>query len=275
MRNPQNRPWMICGLFLCCLHLYLLLTTAWVADDAFITFRTIDHFLQGDGPRFNVQERVQTYTHPLWFLCLSFLSYFSGEIYYTTLFFSVSLAMTGLGMLVHGLAPKWEGRLLALGLVCFSKAYVEYSTSGLENPLSHILLAFFVWIWCKNKSSIWLFGTAGLLLLNRLDLGVLLAIPLSVHVDQHRSGKTVLAAMVGFLPLLLWELFSMVYYGFPFPNTAYAKLFSTGLSRWELVQQGGFYLLNGLWVDPVTIVGIGLGVGFALGDRNMKTWPLA
>ena len=41
---------------------------AWISDDAFITLRTIDNMLEGYGPRWNVIERVQTYTHPLWML---------------------------------------------------------------------------------------------------------------------------------------------------------------------------------------------------------------
>ena len=42
-----------------------VLCAAWVADDAFITLRTVDNLLAGYGPRWNVVERVQTYTHPL------------------------------------------------------------------------------------------------------------------------------------------------------------------------------------------------------------------
>ena len=48
----------------------ILLRTAWLSDDGFITFRTIDNFIHGYGLRWNVAERVQTYTHPLWMLLL-------------------------------------------------------------------------------------------------------------------------------------------------------------------------------------------------------------
>ena len=48
----------------------VVLRTAWVSDDAFITFRTVDNALHGDGLRWNPAERVQTYTHPLWMLLL-------------------------------------------------------------------------------------------------------------------------------------------------------------------------------------------------------------
>ena len=46
---------------------FLLLTilyifSAWVADDAYITFRTIENFHHGYGLRWNIQDRVATYT---------------------------------------------------------------------------------------------------------------------------------------------------------------------------------------------------------------------
>src|SRR5262245_21524173 len=43
---------------------------AWVSEDAFITFRYVANVLAGHGPVFNVGERVQGYTHPLWFILL-------------------------------------------------------------------------------------------------------------------------------------------------------------------------------------------------------------
>ena len=43
----------------------VLVTSAWLCDDAYITFRTVENTVEGFGPRWNVIERVQTYTHPL------------------------------------------------------------------------------------------------------------------------------------------------------------------------------------------------------------------
>ena len=43
----------------------------WMCEDAFITLRTVDNWVNGFGLRWNVAERVQSYTHPLWMLCLT------------------------------------------------------------------------------------------------------------------------------------------------------------------------------------------------------------
>ncbi len=55
------------------LYMFLVVRTAWVSDDALITARVMENFVHGYGPVFNVDERVQVYTHPLWFLLLSVL----------------------------------------------------------------------------------------------------------------------------------------------------------------------------------------------------------
>ena len=53
-------------LLLCLVFMAVLLRTAWLGDDAFITFRTVMNVTHGHGLTFNIAERVQSYTHPLW-----------------------------------------------------------------------------------------------------------------------------------------------------------------------------------------------------------------
>jgi arabinofuranosyltransferase len=67
--------------------------------------------------------------------------------------------------------------------------------------------------------------------------------------------KTFITLGLGFLPLIAWELFSLFYYGFPFPNTAYAKI-NTGIPALSLVKQGIFYYQNSLKMDPITLLTI-------------------
>jgi len=61
----------------------VLIKTAWLCDDAFITFRTMDNFVNGYGLRFNVVERVQAYTHPLWLFVMTIPYFFLREPFYT------------------------------------------------------------------------------------------------------------------------------------------------------------------------------------------------
>lgn len=61
----------------------MFVRTAWLCDDAYITLRTVSNFVAGFGPRFNVAERVQAFTHPLWFLLETPVFALSRENFYT------------------------------------------------------------------------------------------------------------------------------------------------------------------------------------------------
>ncbi len=55
-------------------YTYLLIRTAWLCDDAYISYRVVDNFVNGYGLKWNISERVQAYTHPLW-LFLNIIAY--------------------------------------------------------------------------------------------------------------------------------------------------------------------------------------------------------
>jgi hypothetical protein len=78
---------------------------------------------------------------------------------------------------------------------------------------------------------------------------------------------------VGLLPLVVWEAFALFYYGFPLPNSAYAKL-GTGIARADLAAQGVAYLRNSLLWDPVTLAATAVGVGLALAGRRPREMAL-
>jgi arabinofuranosyltransferase len=70
------------------------------------------------------------------------------------------------------------------------------------------------------------------------------------RVGVRRAWKPVL---LGLAPLVAWEVFSLVYYGFLVPNTAYSKL-RHGVPRPEILYQGFLYLLDAVGSTPVTML---------------------
>jgi arabinofuranosyltransferase len=82
------------------------------------------------------------------------------------------------------------------------------------------------------------------------------------------------AVVAGLLPLVAWETFSVIYYGAPFPNTAYAKL-ATGLTTRDLLPHGVAYLAQSLTADPVTLVAIAIGIAAGFLARTRREWTLS
>jgi arabinofuranosyltransferase len=252
--------------------LFVLIRTAWISDDAAITLRTVLNFLNGYGPRFNIDERVQAYTHPLWFLVISAFSIVIKNVFYTTFVLSIGISLLTVWILFTRLATNIYGAIAAGLIFVLSKAFVDFSTSGLENPLSHLLIVSVVILAlnAKNisrfKNLALFFLSCSLLYLSRPDLLVLI-FPLSILVlskYRHTPSTALKAIFVGMSPWLIWTLFSLYYYGVPFPNTAYAKL-ATGIPFIERATQGLHYLEHSLYTDPLTIICISLGiiVGFS------------
>ena len=249
------------------LHAFVVLRNAWLCDDAYITYRTVDNFVSGLGLRWNPVERVQAYTHPLWMFVVAAGYGLSGNIYWTALASSVVCSLLAVWLVAARVACSGWNAAIAIVALTGSSAFVDYSTSGLENPLTHLLLAGFLYRFlCRpiDGANLGLLALiASLAAVNRLDT-LLLYLPALAHaLVRFRRWRGLALVAAGFAPLVAWELFSLVYYGFAFPNTAYAKL-KLYLPREEVVAQGFRYLENSLRLDAITLLTLAGGGALAI-----------
>ena len=259
---------------------YVFVISAWVVDDAYITFRSVDNFVRGEGLTWNVGERVQVYTHPLWMFLMSIVYYLTDELFFTCLAISLALGLLLLWWCRRALRdyPWWAFPLL-FALLMASKAFMDFVSSGLENPLSHLLIALFYTAFLTRPTS-WADATprelvrmtvlAALAFVTRQDT-LLMYLPavgylLVLHVRRLR-WRTLRLAALGLSPAIAWLGFSLFYYGSPYPNTAYAKALTTGVSRSQYLKQGSVYLMNSLQWDPPTLIVIILAVALAIASR--------
>lgn len=283
------------------LLLAALVKAAWVCDDAFITMRTVDNFLHGRGLTWNPGERVQVFTHPLWLGVLTLFDLLSPDGYWTALLSGLVVSAAMLALLLWAV-PGRRSAIAAAGLaLLLSRAQVDFATSGLENPLACLLVVLLLrrdlrpWAdgqpapgpapAATRRRDAWLPPADGdaarllelgllssLLALTRLDLAL---VPLPVLAARVAAGgwrhwrQLLLAAA----PLVLWELFAVVYFGFPLPNTAYAKL-GTGISALDLMRRGTWYFGATLARDPLTLAVLAAGLAWVLvrGDRARRLW---
>ena len=129
--------------------LAVLVRTAWISDDGLISLRTVLNVTHGNGLTFNVGERVQTFTHPLWLALLTAGYLVIGNVYYAAFALSIAASMWVFWLAVSRAASTWQAWVAAAALLS-SRAFVDYSTSGLENPLANLLLAAFVAVFLRD-----------------------------------------------------------------------------------------------------------------------------
>lgn len=258
----------------------VVVKSAWICDDAFITYRTVDNFVSGLGLRWNPSERVQTYTHPLWLALITPVYAVVRSAYFSGLLVSIAVTIAALAVFAFGLARTWPAVVLGILALSGSRAFVDYSTSGLENPLTHLLLLGFLASFLSANAFTrrrvrWLGLLAALTALNRLDAVVLLAPCLVWMIATARGRAQVLSDLaLGFVPLVAWLVFSLIYYGFALPNTYYAKV-GTGVGLGFLLSHGVAYLLDAARLDRLALLVPLAAVTAALIGRRSRELAVA
>jgi arabinofuranosyltransferase len=267
------------------LFLFTFIQIAWIGDDAYITARSVENFIHGHGPNYNVGERVQTFTHPFWFLIISFPYFIMvnvlgmdiySQYYYLVIFISLVFSLGTILVLVKKIALNPFIAFLGVSILVLSRSFMDYTTSGLETPLSYFLSAVFLWVYLEKrpKDHRWLrhlILIAALAALNRFDT-ILFFIPALVYAYFNCEGiskEKFRSVGLGGLPIFAWLVFSVIYYGFPFPNTAYAKL-NTGINPARLIQQGIYYFFDSVDSDPITLFIITVAILWVIISKNRE-----
>lgn len=241
---------------------------AWICEDAFITLRYVENVLQGHGAVYNLGERVQGYTHVLWFLplvpgCLVF-----GDPILVTMGYGIALTL--LSLLLWGCALiRLAGRLAVAACLyavsclvwIFSDCWLSFQTSGLENSLSNLLLIALVAecaLHAAERPARLAFLIA-LLCLTRPDFAFFCA-PLGVLlVFRIRSWRTAAAMLLAILPGLVWLVFAGVYYGEAIPNAVRAGM-GVYPDRFFAAMRGSVYVADWALYDTVAAVATAVAV---------------
>jgi len=248
--------------------IFVFLKNAWVSEDAYILFRSIEQLFAGNGPVWNPHERVQVFTSPLWFFVLSTVRIFSHNVYLNAIVVSLILWILTIDVLKKTFKSNVV-LLTSILLFSASTGFYDYTSSGLENVLAYFVIAVYILNYTKlftfdedskipKENLIWfIFISFGLILCVRHDL-VLILMPPTIYVVLKNwrffsIKQWITLSIIALSPFILWSLFSLIYYGFPFPNTAYAKL-NTGIPQIEIFTQGLKYFISSLKYDTGTLL---------------------
>jgi hypothetical protein len=237
--------------------LFLLAVTARVLpgprtiDDSFITYRYARNILAGNGFVYNPDERVLGTTTPFYTILLTVLGSISGGV--NAPFPNIALILNALAdgivcILLYLLGKKLRSPIAGLGagLAWAIAPYsVTFSIGGLETSVFVLLIVSITYCYLVG----WFIPAAllsALALLTRPD-AILLVGPLILDrciqyyrlfkpgyednvsndipiVQKQKVIRELLGEMCVFvIPLLLWGIFSMVYFGNPIPHSIAAK----------------------------------------------------
>lgn len=274
--------------------LVVFVKNAWVSEDAYILFRSVEQFHSGNGPNWNPHERVQVFTSPLWYGVLSLSRVFSKDLYLNSILISLVLVL----LMIYMISRVLKDSILVSGgllLLMASNGFYDFTSSGLENPAAYVLILILLERYVSffeesetpgtspdgngpapsdpARSLLSVCMIAGFVLMVRHDLMTIILLPLGhmMFCCRSRLGKKELflsiSAVLG--PIFIWSVFSLCYYGFLLPNTAYAKL-DTGISKDQLILQGGRYLLSSFAYDSITLYVILVSLIYCLCSPGKK-----
>ncbi|WP_414943451.1 hypothetical protein [Amycolatopsis sp. cmx-11-32] len=279
--RPSTWTWFGFGLVLV-VYADLAWRRRWMSDDGLIVLRTVRQILAGNGPVFNIGERVETNTSPLWTVVLSVLGLLPGVplewiSVVTGLVFSVAGLFFGLDgarrlyqpLAFHGLAPA--GALV----VCALPPFRDFATSGLETGLITLWLGGTWWLLVRCVSTVdgprtWPVAlAAGLGPLVRPDLALFSGVALVALLVLSRPGlrgALGLVAVAAVLPLA-YQVFRMGYYGLLMPNAALVKEASE--ANWA---RGWAYLVDlvqpyWLWL-PLSVLAVAVATVLSAVDKT-------
>lgn len=253
--------------------------TAWISDDAIITFRYVTNLRHGHGAVFNPGERVQGYTHPLWFAVLTIASVLTGDEAIASIALGVaatfaSVLLLGWGLLKIARDPAMGVAAFALVVVVLasSDSWRAFQTSGLEGCLSTFFMIAFVTSMLEDRRRPWVVLASGaLLVLCRPDFAIVATPAGTLMLLEARRERLLRSALLALTPLLGFVL-ARVYYGDFLPNTGAAKLGIFTPS--EGIRQGLRYLSDLVINEPITTT-TAFGLLFFAGARARRRPELA
>jgi hypothetical protein len=243
-------------------------------DDAYIFYRYAHNWITGQGLVFNVGERVEGFSSPLWLLLIAagmatgaeavalghWLSVACGVL---LLWLTYSYACQGLPE-----RQRWVAAL-ASALLFLAPPFALWSSSGLETPLfSAVVLATLI-AESRGRDNLAALGCLGAALARPegILLGVVIFAFFLRNAERRKRGFVLLAVYVACLAILTASRFA--YYGSLLPNTFYAKVGGT-VAGW-----GAFYIARFV---VQTLLPMLWPIRYGLRERYLLTgvwWTLA
>jgi hypothetical protein len=211
-------------------------------DDAFITYRYVANYLNGDGLVFNIGERVEGYTNfgwVVWLACWGVMGFSYVMISKITGYVLGALIVYITFLLAKKVTNSngvW-GAVIAASLVGINQSLAYWSPAGLETAAFALMATLSLYLYLNRN---WLLiATLTYAVLIRPEGALLAAILVVTDFIHSRRvfGFALRAALIAFVFTLPMLGFKLAYYGAILPNPFYAK---TGFA-WSQLSNGVEY----------------------------------
>ena len=257
-----------------------MLDVQFIQDDAYTSLRYVKNFLEGKGLVFNEGERVEGYTNFLWIMILCGIGFLNHNLnlaltlentvqYLSIISSIVVLILTYI--LSKRINRKSESEFASTGIInefknllpvfllAFSTPMVYWGVSAMETNLfvSLVLLSIIFYLKGKNgKPNIVFIIVSVLNSLLRPEGLIFFILIMSQKIlfnyfepKEIESKKSILKIIVKntrkeilffLIPIAAYIIFRLIYYGYPLPNTFYAKTEFT----FQFLQRGTNYFYD-------------------------------
>ncbi len=140
---PGRMTYFAAGVLLVALYIALTLSTSFLCDDAFITFRYAQNLAGGHGPVFNQGERVEGYTSYLWMILMAAVIRLGGVPEFWSRFLSLLFGIGSIILLIRWVTIRLGRSAQALApvaLLVLCAPFVVWSSGGLETTTAAFLV---------------------------------------------------------------------------------------------------------------------------------------
>ena len=240
----------------------LITLLAWQSDDAYHAYIMARNLVEGNGFVYNIGERATASSCPLFTLVIAAGYFVIRNMFISSLLICVLFSAGAYYIVVNHFCKSKNQIIMAFIILVGSYSFMSYTTAGLENCMLFYLASLFLVVYFENntfksKELLKIAILISLIAMARMD-AVLIFAPMAVYVyllkrERVSFIKAVGLGLTGLTPFILWEVFATFYFGFPFPNTAYAKL-GTNFPLSDYIYRGMQYYLNVIISDPITLV---------------------
>ena len=262
MRFPDSpiafRSLVILVISLSC-YAYFAYEFNFIQDDAYISYRYVDNYINGQGLVYNIGERIEGFTNFGWVIYLLFMAGLGLN------FITVSKltgAVLGAGVIVITFRlsrmmfteREWLTVALVTMLVGINQSLAYWSPAGLEITAFAFLTALALYQFLRRSK--WLLLTITWAVWVRPEGALLAGLLILMEVVQTRRFPKFTAGLsfLAFLLSIPFVVFKIAYYGSVLPNPFFAK---TGVSLSQLsngLEYAGRFLGHyGFWGVPLCL----------------------